>query len=94
MQRLDTAEGMHTGVLSSDGNNIYDAYSNANIPRAGNIINTSSLKATPLFTSENPLKNYQRPEIKNVELRADDGTPLYGKIILPTNFDPNKNIQP
>ncbi|KAB2838029.1 MAG: S9 family peptidase, partial [Melioribacteraceae bacterium] len=25
-----------------------------------------------------------------IELKADDGTLLYGKIILPTNFDPNK----
>lgn len=93
MQRLDSAEGMHAGVLSSDGNYIYDAYSNANTPRVANIINTANLKSTNILTSENPLKNYQRPEIKNVELKADDGTPLYGKIILPTNFDPNKNIR-
>ncbi|MFP3835422.1 DPP IV N-terminal domain-containing protein [Chryseobacterium sp. SIMBA_028] len=90
MQRLDNSEGMHAGTLSSDGNYLYDTYSNANAPRVGNIINTANLKSTNILTSENPLKNYQRPEIKNVELKADDGTPLYGKVILPTNFDPNK----
>jgi len=90
MQRLDSAEGVHTGVLSKDGNYLYDIYSNANTPRVVNIINTNTLKSTNLLTAENPLKNYQRPEIKNVTLKADDGTPLYGKIILPTNFDPNK----
>ncbi|WP_172283550.1 S9 family peptidase [Chryseobacterium sp. LAM-KRS1] len=90
MQRLDDAEGMHTGVLSSDGNYLFDVYTNANTPRVGNIINTATLKYNNVFTSENTLKNYQRPEIKNVNLKADDGTPLYGKIILPTNFDPNK----
>ncbi|MDC8106637.1 S9 family peptidase [Chryseobacterium sp. B21-037] len=90
MQRLDGAEGMHTGVLSSDGNYLFDVYTNANTPRVGNIINTATLKYNNVFTSENTLKNYQRPEIKNVNLKADDGTPLYGKIILPTNFDPNK----
>ncbi|WP_027380163.1 S9 family peptidase [Chryseobacterium daeguense] len=90
MQRLDNAEGVHTGILSSDGNYLYDMYSNANTPRVANIINTNTLKTNNLLTAENTLKNYQRPEIKNVNLKADDGTPLYGKIILPTNFDPNK----
>lgn len=90
MQRLDNAAGMHTGILSSDGNYLYDVYSNENMPRVVNIINTNTLKTGNLLTAENPLKNYQRPEIKNVNLKADDGTLLYGKIILPTNFDPNK----
>lgn len=90
MQRLDNAEGVHTGVLSSDGNYLYDMYSNANTPRIVNVINTNTLKSHNILTAENTLKNYQRPEIKNVELKADDGTPLYGKIILPTDFNPNK----
>lgn len=90
MQLLDNAEGVHTGVLSSDGNNLYDVYSNATTPRSINVINTNTLKSSNLLTAENTLKNYQRPEIKNVELKADDGTPLYGKIILPTNFDASK----
>ncbi|ASK31848.1 S9 family peptidase [Chryseobacterium sp. T16E-39] len=90
MQKLDDAEGMHSGVLSSDGNYLYDVYSNAKTPKVANIINTNTLKYTNILTAENTLKNYQRPEIKNVSLKADDGTSLYGKIILPTNFDPNK----
>lgn len=90
MQRLDDAEGMHSGVLSDDGNYIFDMYSNATTPRVANIINTNTLKYTNVLTADNTLKNYQRPTIKNVSLKADDGTLLYGKIILPTNFDPNK----
>ncbi|ASW74766.1 prolyl tripeptidyl peptidase [Chryseobacterium piperi] len=90
MQRLDDAEGVHSGVLSNDGNYLFDMYSNANSPRIANIINTNNLKYNTILTAENTLKNYQRPEIKNVNLKADDGTPLYGKMILPTNFDANK----
>lgn len=90
MQRLDNAAGVHTGILSSDGNYLYDTYSNAGTPRSVNIINTNTAKSTNILTAENTLKNYQRPEIKNVELKADDGTPLYGKIILPTDFDASK----
>lgn len=89
-QRMDNAEGVHSGVLSSDGNYLYDTYSNATTPRVADILNTSTLKSTNILKSENPLKNYLRPEIKNINLKADDGTILYGKVILPTNFDPNK----
>ncbi|MEG2078180.1 DPP IV N-terminal domain-containing protein [Chryseobacterium sp.] len=89
-QRLDDAEGTHAGVLSADGNYLYDSYSNATTPRKVNAINTTTLKIQNLLTSENPLKNYDRPEIKSINLKADDGTILYGKIILPTNFDAAK----
>ncbi len=89
-QRIDNTEGMHSAVLSNDGNYLYDTYSNATTPRVANIINTANLKSTNILTSENTLKNYQRPEIKNVTLKADDGTLLYGKIVLPINFDPTK----
>lgn len=90
MQRMDNAEGVHSGVLSSDGNFLYDVYSNADTPRVANIINTNTLKTNNLLTAENTLKNYQRPEIKNINLKADDGTILHGKMILPINFDQNK----
>ncbi len=90
MQRLDNAEGVHTGNLSKDGNWLYDVYSNASTPRQINIINTQNLKTQKIFQADNTLKNYDRPEIKNVTLKADDGTPLYGKLILPTDFDASK----
>jgi dipeptidyl-peptidase-4 len=89
-QRLDQGPGMHSGILSKDGTHLYDSYSNENTPRNVNLINTATLKVKKVLSSENTLKNYQRPEIKNVTLKADDGTPLYGKIILPTDFDANK----
>lgn len=89
-QKLDAEAGMHSGILSKDGSWLYDSFSNANSPRVVNLINTNTAKSKNILTSENTLKNYQRPEIKNVTLKADDGTPLYGKIILPTDFDPNK----
>ncbi|MBP6378431.1 MAG: DPP IV N-terminal domain-containing protein, partial [Kaistella sp.] len=89
-QKLSAAPGMHTGILSKDGTQLYDIYSNATTPRSVNLLNTSTLKSKNILTSENPLKNYKRPEIKNVTLKADDGTLLYGKIILPTDFDATK----
>lgn len=89
-QKLTSAPGMHTGILSKDGSQLYDIYSNATTPRSVNLINTANGQSKNILTAENPLKNYNRPEIKNVNLKADDGTPLYGKIILPTDFDASK----
>ena len=81
---------MHAGVLSNDGTFLYDSYNGAGNPRKVDLISTSTLKSTNLLTAENPLSKYQRPEIKDVTLKADDGTPLYGRLILPTNFDATK----
>lgn len=89
-QKLDSEPGVHTGILSKDGTYLYDSFSNANLPRKVNLINTNTDKTKNILTAEDPLKKYQRPEIKNVTLKADDGTTLYGKIILPTDFDANK----
>ncbi|MDO5615060.1 MAG: DPP IV N-terminal domain-containing protein [Cruoricaptor ignavus] len=90
MQKLDNAAGMHSGILSKDGNWLYDTYSNSDTPRVINLINTQNLKSRKILEAENTLTNYKRPEVKNIELKADDGTPLYGKLVLPTDFDATK----
>ena len=89
-ERLDSEPGIHTGILSKDGSQLYDSYSNATSPRVVNLINTITDKSKNILTSENTLTKYQRPEVKNVTLKADDGTPLYCNIILPTDVDANK----
>lgn len=88
--RLDKDAGVHNGILSKDGTHLYDVFANASTPRIANIINTQSLQTKNILTAENPLENFQRPEIQNITLKADDGTSLYGKLILPTDFDKTK----
>ncbi len=89
-EKLNEGAGMHTGILSKDGTHIYDSFLNSDSPRIVNIINTHTLKSKNILTAENTLKDYQRAEVKNVILKADDGAPLYGKLILPADFDANK----
>ncbi len=90
LTRLDAAPGVHTGVLSHDGELLYDTYVSAEVPRRTDVINTSTLQRTNILSADNPLINYDRPKVELVNLRADDGTPLYGKLILPTDFDAAK----
>jgi len=90
MEKMDSEKGVHAGVLSGDGNQLLDVFTNSETARKVEIINTNTLKRNNLLTADNPLAKYERPEIQNITLKADDGTPLYGKLILPTNFDATK----
>lgn len=90
IQRLDKAEGIHTGILSDDGKYLLDSYSSGDIPRKIDLIKTEKSTSENLLTAKNPLTNYALSEVKSVTLKADDGTLLYGKLMLPKNMDITK----
>lgn len=90
LRRLDKTAGMHVGILSPTGDFLYDSFASSDVPRNISLLNTHSLKSTTLLNAKDPLRNYDRPEIRNITLKADDGTPLYGKLMLPADFDPAK----
>jgi len=90
MRRLDKDFGVHNAKVSDDGNYLIDNFSNPDLPRKIEVVSTQSKWNKILINSENPLAGFQRPEIKNITLKADDGTDLFGKIILPINFDSTK----
>lgn len=87
LRRLDDAAGWHEGQVSSNGNYVLDAYSSATVPAVTQVVGVTSKFRQTLVQSADPLKAFKRPEIRNVTLKADDGTPLYGKLILPVDFD-------
>ncbi len=90
LKRLDAAPGVHNVMVSDDGKFILDVYSNASTPRVANIINNKGTVIKQLLNAADPLKDYQRAKVQEVTLAANDGTPLFGKIIYPTNFDPKQ----
>jgi dipeptidyl-peptidase 4 len=91
MERIDKGAGMHSALCSEDGKYVLDVYNGAGVPRNVSIRATKGTYTDELVKSEDPLAGYDRPEIRNVTIKAADGvTPLYGKLILPTNFDKNK----
>jgi len=88
---LNDTPGMHTAKVSSDGNYWIDSYSNYNIPRKIIAAKTHGKWEKELLTADNPLKEYKKPEIKELTITAADGkTPLYARMILPPDFDKNK----
>lgn len=90
MRRIDQSYGYHNALASTTGAYVFDAYSNASTPRVSELRSTFDKWYKTLLRSEDPLSVYARPEVREVTLHAADGTPLYGKLILPLSFDPAK----
>jgi dipeptidyl-peptidase-4 len=90
MRRIDAEQGMHTIAASTDGEYLFDVVNGPDIPKRSMIRGVDGNLVKVLVDSPDPLAGYQRPSIKNIVLKADDGTPLYGKIILPYDFDETK----
>jgi len=91
IQQLDKEPGMHSANVSDDGGYVLDVYSSSDVPRNTVVYGVESPVYHEVLKAENTLAGYARPEVKNVKLTAADGvTPLYGKLILPTDFNPAK----
>lgn len=90
MDRLDNATGIHIVDVNTTGTYIVDRYQNKDVPRIAVVKSVNKNWSKNLLTAANPLAAYERPKIESVTLKADDGTPLYGKLIYPTGFDPSK----
>jgi dipeptidyl-peptidase-4 len=87
---LTSESGSHDAQLSPKGNYLIDSYSSINIPGIQKIKDIKRGKEQVLFTSENPLKNYELGTTEFVTLKAKNGVDLYGRIIKPANFDATK----
>jgi len=90
MRIVTKTPATHQATLSADGNYIIDAYTNANTPRNIEIINVNTLQEKRIFTASNPLAELNTAQVQLVKLYAEDSTLLYGKLILPNDFDANK----
>ena len=84
MNVLGTSFGVSAGKLSASGSSVLKSYSNPDVPRAYEVVSTSSGAVTPLFTSRNPWEGYSVPDIRRGDLLAADGkTMLRYRMVLP-----------
>ena len=90
MVRIDNAAGSHRVTTNSRGTYMLDVFSATDVPRRTMVHATNNKYDFFIKESADPLVGYNRPSIKSVTLYANDGTPLFGKLILPTNFDKTK----
>lgn len=87
---ITPSSGVHRAKLSNNGAYLIDNFSNLTTPREINIVNTKTAKKNTILKSENPLKDYKIGTTEFVTLKSPEGMDLYGRIIKPANFDPNK----
>jgi len=90
MKMIDAGAGWHSISVNESGSFMLDVYSSNDIAKRTVVRSTDGKNSHLLKESENTLADYERPEIRDVTLKADDGTALYGKLILPVNYDANK----
>jgi dipeptidyl-peptidase 4 len=90
MTKLDDHAGVHAFKVSSNGNYITDRWSAPDVARNIEVYSVDKKWKETLLKSPDPLAEYQRPRIEPIVLKADDNTPLYGRLIYPVNFDSTK----
>lgn len=88
---LDNGRGVHSGVASGSGTMLYDKYSEPDVPRNIEVVNTSTAKRSLIFSAPDPWQGYVVPEYSCGTIKAADGiTDLYYRMVKPADFDPEK----
>lgn len=89
---LGCDEGVHHVTLSESGSYLADNYSSSSIARRVEVLPVADKgRSLTLLEAENPMDEYNLPEITLGTLPAADGeTELYYRLVKPVNFDPAK----
>lgn len=91
IEKLTSEAGTHSAKLSTDGKYLIDSFQSYSVPKKIDIISVSGKKVHNVLTSKDNASEYEFGENKIVEIPSTDGeTTLYGRVILPANFDASK----
>ena len=90
VKKLTTKAGAHSGLLSDGGRYLLDIHSAVTTPYNVSLIDINKNTSKTFYEAPNPNDKYDLGTIEFLTLKADDGTPLYAKMVKPRDFDPNK----
>ena len=82
--------GTHVCKISSNGKFFIDQFSSLTVPNRVSISPCGKGMPNVLLNSEDKLKNYNIGSTEIFSINANNGTPLYCRLIKPSNFDPEK----
>ena len=89
--RLSAEEGIHHGKLSPDAHYVLDTWNAPQVANKTDLVSTKGKHLRTIFTADDPLADYELGENRLVTLKTRDGQyNLYGRLILPNDFDPLK----
>ncbi|HRZ76897.1 MAG TPA: prolyl oligopeptidase family serine peptidase, partial [Bacteroidales bacterium] len=87
LQRLTYAPGTHSVVFREDKAYFFDVYSSTTVAREYLLLNNSGSLVEMMLENKDPLEGYALGEMKLFTLKADDGSDLHCRMILPPGFD-------
>jgi dipeptidyl-peptidase-4 len=90
LQALTREEGMHFGNFADDGKHYLDTYSNVLTPPRASLCAVGGA-CNPVWEARSVGDYGLMPE-KFLEFKADDGTTMYGRLLLPPNYPRGQKI--
>lgn len=88
--RVTPDHGTHSAMVSNSGKYVLDIYSSTDITREYKLLNSKGKTMRVLLEDNNTLADYNLGEMSIFTLDAQDGTPLYCRMIKPIDFDSTK----
>ena len=88
LQRLSKEDGFHDPTFADNSSAYIDNYSKVLMPNRFSVCDlTANCRG---FAELRPVSDYRLAPFKYLELKADNGTTLYGQLLLPPNSNNNK----
>lgn len=89
-REITTKSGTHTLSIGLDGKYFFDEYSSHSVPSISQLLDANGKVIKELVKGQNKLTDYAIGETEIGQIKANDGTVLYTRLIKPSNFDPSK----
>lgn len=90
LKKLTKGSGTHQIMLNENQTYFIDQFSSTTVIGETKLVKNTGQHIRDLKISKNPLNDYLLGDMEILELKADDGTILYGRLFKPANFDKKK----
>lgn len=87
---LANEDGVNNAIFSEDGRYFINVNSSVKTPKKIDLYTTEGSKVKNLLEAPNPLKDYKMGTTEIFSIPAEDGTPLFCRMIKPADFDPSR----
>jgi dipeptidyl-peptidase-4 len=88
--RITTEPGVHTGDLSPNGAHLLETVSSLESPTTVRLLSALGKPEAVVDEPRTRLGEFDLPRAEFMDVKAADGTHLYGSLLKPPDFDPKK----